>query len=74
MERFTKRAEETATKWRVAMEMKCQRSMCGVSRMDSVRDEVVRRRGGLTEKLSDRVDKKFSKWLGHVQRLKEDWL
>ena len=35
-------------------EMKCLRSMCGVTRMDRVRNEVVRERVGVPEKMSNR--------------------
>ena len=50
-------------------EMKCLRSMCGVTRMDRVRNEVVRERVGVPEKLSKRVDRKVLKWFGHVERM-----
>ena len=50
-------------------EMKCLRSMCGVTRMDRVRNEVVRERVGVSEKLSKRVDRKVLKWFGHVERM-----
>ena len=39
-------------------EMKCLRTMCGVTSMDSVRNEVVREKVGVPEKLSRRVDRK----------------
>ena len=50
-------------------EMKCLRSMCGVTRMDRVRNEVVRERVGVPEKLSGRVDRKVLKWFGHVEQM-----
>ena len=50
-------------------EMKCLRSICGVTRMDRVRNEVVRERVGVSEKLSKRVDRKVLKWFGHVERM-----
>ena len=50
-------------------EMKCLRSMCGVTRMDRVRNEVVRERVGVPERLSERVDRKVLKWFGHVERM-----
>jgi len=53
-------------------EMKCLRSMCGVTRMDRVRNEVVRERVGVPEKLSGRVDRKVLKWFGHVERMGSD--
>ena len=39
-------------------EMKCLRSMCGVTRMDRVRNEVVGERVCVPEKLSKRVNRK----------------
>ena len=50
-------------------EMKCLRSMCRVTKMDRVRNEVVRERVGVTESLSKRVDRKVFKWFGHVERM-----
>jgi len=50
-------------------EMKCLRSMCGVTRMDRVRNEVVRGRVGVPEKLSKKVDRKVLKWLGRVEQM-----
>ena len=43
--------------------------MCGDMRMDRVRNEVVRERVGVPEKLSGRVDWKVLKWFGHVERM-----
>ena len=37
--------------------------------MDRVRNEVVRGRVGVPEKLSGRVDRKVLKWFGHVERM-----
>ena len=34
-----------------------------------MRNEVVRRRVGVSEKLSKRVDRKVLKWFGHVERM-----
>ena len=36
---------------------------------DRVRNEVVRERVGVPEKLSGRVDRKVLKWFGHVERM-----
>ena len=55
--------------WLDVAEMKCLRNMCGVTRMDRVRNEVVRERVGVPEKLSERVDRKVLKWFGHVERM-----
>ena len=49
-------------------EMKCLRTMCGVKRMDRVRNEAVRVRVGVPEKMSKRVGRKV-KWFGHVERM-----
>ena len=46
----------------------CLRIMCGITRMDRVRNEVVRERLGVPDKLSKRVDRKVLKQFGHVER------
>ena len=38
------------------LEMKCLRSLIGVSRMDRVRNEEMRRRAGIERELASRVD------------------
>ena len=38
------------------LEMKCLRSMVGVSRMDRVRNEEVRRRAGIERELASRAE------------------
>ena len=38
------------------LKMKCLRSLVGVSRMDRVRNEEVRRRAGIETKLASRAD------------------
>ena len=50
-------------------EMKCLRSMTGVSRLDRVRNEVVRARTGVRRELAARVDMNVLRWLGHVERM-----
>ena len=40
-------------------EMRCLRSMAGVSRVDRVRNEVVRQRTGVGIELATRVDMKY---------------
>ena len=49
-------------------EMKCLRSMTGVSRLDGVRNEVVRR------ELAARVDMNVLRWFGHVERMDNERL
>ena len=48
--------------------MKCLRSLVGVSRMDRVRNEEVRRRVGIERELASRADHRVSRWFGHVQK------
>ena len=47
------------------METKCSRRLCGVNRKYMCSREI-RRRVGVSESLSDRVDRKALKWLRHV--------
>ena len=50
------------------MEMKCLRSMCGVTRWDRLRNEEIRRRSGVLLELSNRAEQKGLRWFGHVER------
>ena len=56
------------------MEMRCLRSMCGVTRRDRVRNEEVRRRTGVGQELADRAEKRVLSWFGHVERMTEERL
>ena len=51
------------------LEMKCLRSLVGLSRMDRVRNEEVRRRAGIERELASREDQSVLRWFGHVQRM-----
>ena len=53
------------------LEMKCLRRLVGVSRMDRVRNEEVRRRAGIERELSNRADERVLRWFGHVERMDE---
>ena len=53
------------------LEMKCLRSLVGVSRMDRVRNEDVRRRAGIERELASRADQRVLRWFGHVERMDE---
>ena len=53
------------------LELKCLRSLVGVSRMDRVRNKEVRRRAGIERKLSSRADQRVLRWFGHVERMDE---
>ena len=55
-------------------EMKCVRSMTGVSRLDRVRNEVVRARPDVGRELVARVDMSVLRWFGHVERMDDEQL
>ena len=52
-------------------QMKCVRSLVGVSRMDRVRNEEARRRAGIERELVSRADQRVLRWFGHVERMDE---
>ena len=51
------------------LEMKCLRSLVGVSRMDGVRNEEVRKRAGMEMELASKADQRVLRWFGHVERM-----
>ena len=53
------------------LQMKCLRSLVGVSRMDRVSNEEVRRRAGIEIELASRADQRVLRWFGHVERMDE---
>ena len=53
------------------LEIKCLRSLVGVSRMDGVWNEEVRRRGGIERELASRANQRVLRWFGHVERMDE---
>ena len=53
------------------LEMKCLRSLVGVSRMDSVMNGEVRMRAGIERELGSRADQRVLRWFGHVKRMDE---
>lgn len=52
-----------------AMEIKCMRNMCGVRRIDRVRNERVRESCGSKVSLIERADRRVLKWFEHVVRM-----
>ena len=54
------------------MEMKYLRSKCGKTRLNRWRNEGMRRRFGVREKMSGRVSLKVLYWLRHVNRTSRD--
>ena len=55
-------------------EIKCLSSMTGVSRLDRVRNEIVRARTGVRRELAARVDMNVLRWFGHVERMDNERL
>ena len=53
------------------LEMRCLRSLVGVSRMDRVRNEEVRRRAGIERELASRADQRVLRWFVHVEIMDE---
>ena len=53
------------------LEIKWLRSLVGLSRMDGVRNEEVRRRAGIEREFASRADQRVSRWFGHVERMDE---
>ena len=51
------------------LEMNCLRSLVGVSRIDRVRNEEVRRKAGIERELASRADQRVLRWFGHVERM-----
>ena len=63
---------KTADKQRLdVLEMRCLRSMCGVTRWDRLRNEEIRRRSGVLLELSKRAEQRGLRWFGHVERMDE---
>ena len=50
-------------------ELKCLRSVIGVSWLDRVKNVVVRARTGVRRELAARVDMYVLRWFGHVERM-----
>ena len=49
------------------LEMKCLRSLFGVSRMDRVRNEEVHRRPGIERELGSRAGQRVLRWFRHLK-------
>lgn len=52
-------------------EMRCLRSMLGVTRMDRIRNEDIRERVGIRSELAGRADQCALRWFGHMERMDE---
>ena len=53
------------------LEMKCLKSLVGLSRMYRVRNEEVLRRAGIERELASRADQILLRWFWHVERMDE---
>ena len=51
------------------LEMKCLRSLVGVSRMDRVKNEEVRLRAEIERELASRADQRVLRWFLRVERM-----
>ena len=70
--RYTEQRLRSAERRKVnVLEMKCLRSLVGVSRMDRVTNEEVRMRAGIESELASRADQRVLRWFGHVERMGE---
>ena len=54
------------------VEMKCLRSICGLRRVDRVRNEEIRRRCQMEVSISERVEQNVLRWFGHMERMPEE--
>ena len=54
------------------LERKCLRSLVGVSRMNRVKNEEVRRRAGIERELASGADQRVLRWFGHVERMEDE--
>ena len=51
------------------LEMKCLRSLVGVSQMDKVENEQVHRRAGIEREFARRANQRVFRWFEHVERI-----
>ena len=55
-------------------EMKCLRSLVGVSQMDRVRNEEVCRRAGIERELTSRADQRVFRWYSDGLGMWKEWM
>ena len=67
----TWRLRESERKMLNVFEMRCLRSMIGVTRRDRVRNTVIREKTGMNVDLSGTADKSVLRWFGHMERMEE---
>ena len=54
--------------------MMCLKNICGVRRVDRVRNTLVRERCGCELIVLERIERNVLKWFGHVERMGEERL
>ena len=57
-----------------AVEMNCMRNICGVRRIERVRNEEIRRRCGKNVSTSEKVEQNVLRWFGHIERMSDERL
>ena len=55
-------------------EMMCLRNICGIRRIDRVRNAIIREMCGRELNVLERIEKNALKWFGHVERMKGERL
>ena len=53
------------------LEMKCLRSLVGVSQIDRARNKQVHMRAGIEREVTSRADQRVLRWFGHVGKMNE---
>ena len=66
-----KRADENRL---LVAEMSCLRKILGVSRLQRIRNEDIRKRLGMKETIIDKIRTRRLRWYGHVNRMKSNRL
>ena len=56
----------------MAVENDCLRNICGVRRIDRVRNTEVRRRCGKEVNVGVKIEQSVLRWFGHVERMDEE--
>ena len=55
-------------------EMMCLRNICGIRRVDRVRNAIIKERCGCELSVLQRIERNVLKWFGHVGRMGEERL
>ena len=66
-----------STQWRRKIEifeMVCLKNICGIRRVDRVRNSLIRERCGFELSVLEIIERNVLKWFGHVERMREERL